>query len=227
MKYSVNFDIELKKNPYGGLYIALEGIDGSGKTTQVEKLAEYFEKQGKRVFKTHEPRRDGVMGEIVDQILKGEVEIPPVALQYLFAAQRAVHLEEKIISELESGSIVISDRCFWSSIPYGLLDRFDSPAGGENGDRLLAALSVLSIYHEFIAPNYTVYLDVSSDIAGQRLSHKDKSEIYEKAEKLEKIHNGYEFLFEKFDGVFTRINGNQEVEKVTQDIIQNLPGKSS
>jgi signal recognition particle GTPase len=39
MKYNINFDIELKKNPYRGTYIALEGIDGSGKTTQVEKLA--------------------------------------------------------------------------------------------------------------------------------------------------------------------------------------------
>jgi dTMP kinase len=226
MKYNVNFDIELFKNPHKGLYIALEGIDGSGKTTQVEKLAEYFEKQGRKVFKTHEPRRDGVMGGIVDGILQGEIDLPPVALQYLFAAQRAVHLEEKIIPELKSGNVVISDRCFWSSIPYGLLDRFET-SHDENGDRLLAALSVLSMYHEFIAPDYTVYLDVTAKIAGERLTHKEKAEIYEKAEKLEKIHNGYEFLFEKFEGVFTRINGDQDMEKVMQDIIQNLPEKSS
>ena len=55
MKYHIEFDLDFKRNPYKGLYIAIEGIDGSGKTTQVGKLAEYFEKQGREVLKTHEP----------------------------------------------------------------------------------------------------------------------------------------------------------------------------
>ena len=86
MKYPVNFEIELKKNAYDGLYIALEGIDGSGKTTQVEHLAEYFRKQGREVVTTREPRKVGFIGDLVHKVLLGEVKLPATSLQYLFSA---------------------------------------------------------------------------------------------------------------------------------------------
>lgn len=227
MKYNVNFEIELKKNPYTGLYIALEGIDGSGKTTQVEKLAKHFEKEGREVVKTHEPRRDGVMGELVTSVLTGKAEIPPVAIQYLFAAQRAVFLEEVIYPALEQGKIVITDRCFWSSIPYGLFDRFEF-SKDENGERLLAALSVLSMYHEFLAPDFAFFLDTSVETAGKRLDQLGKkAEIYEKSEKLEKIRNGYAFLFEKFPNELIKIDGELPPEKVLQSILDNVNSKTS
>lgn len=226
MVYKVNFDIELKKNPYKGLYIAIEGIDGSGKTTQVEKLAEHFKKLGREVVKTHEPRRDGVIGKLVSDVLTKQTSIPKTAIQYLFAAQRATFLEELIIPALERGAVVVSDRCFWSAVPYGLLDKFESEHE-ESADQLLAALSILSMYHEFIAPDYTVYLDVSASIAGERISQKGDAELYEVEEKIQKIRDGYEFLLDKFDGEFSRISGSREVEKVTADIIKSLPEKSS
>lgn len=225
MTYSVNFDIELKKNPYSGLYIALEGIDGSGKTTQVELLAKEFEKLGKTVIRTHEPRRDGVIGELVKNVLKEEVAIPEIAVQYLFAAQRAVHLEEVIIPGLQSGAVIISDRCFWSSIPYGMLDRFES-GRQENPDQMLSALSILSMYHEFISPDISVLLDVTVETASKRLGELGrKAELYEKAEKLNKIKNGYDFLMEKFPDALTKINGDKDVTEVTSEILSVLPKK--
>lgn len=226
-KYSVNFDIELKENSSKGLYIALEGIDGSGKTTQVDLLVEYFKKEGREVVRTHEPRRDGVIGELVDQVLKGDVVIPDVSIQYLFAAQRAVFMEELIIPALERGAVVITDRCFWSSIPYGLLDRFES-SKDENGDRLLAALSVLSMYHEFIKPDFTFVLDINVETAGKRLDQLGKkAEIYEKVEKLSKIKNGYEFLFKKFPETLTWIDGEQSSEEVLKEILSAINKKAS
>ncbi len=222
MTYDVSFSIDLKKNPYDGLYIALEGIDGSGKTTQVEKLTEHFQKQGKTVVKTHEPRRDGVMGELVANILKQEKEIPEVAIQYLFAAQRAVHLEDIVEPSLKKGDVVISDRSFWSSIPYGLLDRFES-SKSENPDILLASLSILSMYHEFIAPDVAVVLDVSVETAGQRLSQMNrKAELYEKKEKLLKIKEGYEYLLNKFSDALTKIDAEKDVENVTASILAQI-----
>ncbi len=225
MKYSVNFEIELQGNTLGGLYIALEGIDGSGKTTQAEKLKEYFEEKGKTVFLTHEPRRDGVIGPLIHDILQADTKVPDVAIQYLFAAQRAVHVEEMIIPALKKGEVVISDRCLWSSIPYGLLDRFDSSE--ETSERLQASLSVLSMYHEFIVPDATFFLDVSVETAGKRLiAMSRKAEIYEKPEKLQKIKNGYDFLLNKFPQVLTKVHAERHIDEVTKEIVsltENLP----
>jgi len=222
MQYNVNFDIELKKNSYPGTYIALEGIDGSGKTTQVDMLERYFKEQGKEVVRTHEPRRDGVMGGLVDEILTGKSKIPSVALQYLFAAQRATFMEEMVMPALTRGAIVITDRCFWSSVPYGLLDKYESEKE-ENPDQLLAALSILSMYHEFISPDITFVLDVSIDTAGDRLAGKGKAaEIYEKREKLERLKEGYAFLFEKFPDELVKIDAEKTPEDVEKDILEEL-----
>ena len=222
MKYHVEFDVDLKKNPYKGLYIALEGIDGSGKTTQVEKLAQHFEKLGREVVRTHEPRRDGLIGGLVQSVLNEKAKIPEVAIQYLFAAQRAVHLEELVIPSLKRGAIIITDRCFWSSIPYGLLDRFES-GKDENADQLLASLSILSMYHEFIVPDMSFVLDVSAETAGERLTHKNKhAELYEKKEKLMKVKNGYSFLLSRFPDYLTMVNAEKSVETVTKEIISKI-----
>lgn len=224
MKYPVKFNIELLKNPYKGFYIALEGIDGSGKTTQAEKLKEYFEKNGRKVFLTHEPRRDGVMGSLVNDILKSKKKIPDVAIQYLFAAQRAIHLQEMVIPSLKKGEVVISDRSFWSSIPYGLFDRFDSSQAAAN--RLLAALSILSMYHQFIAPDLSFFLDVNVNTSTKRLrTLKRKAELYEKAEKLERIKNGYDFLLSNFSKDLIRINAERHIDEVTDEIVLLLEKK--
>lgn len=221
MEYHVEFDIDLKKNPYKGIYIALEGLDGSGKTTQVDELTKHFEKLGRRVIRTHEPRRDGVMGRLVQDVLKQNTKITEVAIQYLFAAQRAVHLEELVIPALKKGAVVITDRCFWSSIPYGLLDRFES-GKKENADQLLASLSVLSMYHEFIVPDFSFVLDVSVETAGKRLAQKSAAELYEKKEKLTKIKKGYKFLLSKFSDSLIAIDAENPVDAVTAQILSHI-----
>lgn len=221
MLYHVEFDIDLKKNPYKGIYIALEGLDGSGKTTQVDELIKHFEKLGHEVVRTHEPRRDGVMGKLVQDVLKENAKITEVAIQYLFAAQRAVHLEELVIPALKRGAVVITDRCFWSSIPYGLLDRFES-GKDENADQLLASLSVLSMYHEFIVPDISFVLDVSVKTAGIRLAQKNEAEHYEKKEKLTKIKKGYKFLLSRFSDSLISVDAEKSIESVTKKILAHI-----
>ena len=120
MKYHVEFDLDFKRNPYKGLYIAIEGIDGSGKTTQVEKISRYFEKKGKQVVTTGEPRKNkGIVGKLIQDILLSKVKVPSIAFQYLMSAERAIHHEELILPSLKAGKAVVTDRCFWSAIPYG------------------------------------------------------------------------------------------------------------
>ena len=223
MRYHIEFDIELRKNPYKGTYIALEGIDGSGKTTQAEKLAEHFKKKGKEVVLTREPRKEGIIGDIVQKVLTGKIKMSSVALQYLFATDRVLHHEEVIIPALKQGEIVISDRCFWSAIVYGILDRTKGKYDYKSADFLLIAHSVLSMYHQFIVPDYTFYLKVSLATSVARIAKKDDvKEIYEDREKLRRVIEGYDWLSKKFKNEITVVDGEGEVGKVTRDIVDRI-----
>lgn len=228
MKHPVSFNLDLKRNPYKGLYIAIEGLDGSGKTTQVEKIARYFEKQGRGVVRTGEPRKKaGVVGKLIQDILLSKVQVPPIAFQYLMSAERAIHHEELIIPSLKAGKVVISDRCFWSAIPYGILDRMkdvkEEQYNYQMGDVILVAQSILSMYHQFTLPDFTFYLSVSPNTAFKRIGKKTRAkELYEKKDKLEKIKLGYDWLAKKFAKEITVVDGEKSAEDVTENIIKLL-----
>src|SRR5438034_352106 len=116
--YTVSFDIDFKRNTYPGLFIALEGIDGSGKTTQARRITSLLEQQGKNVFLTHNPT-DGIIGKMLRKILNGELKLSPVSFQYLYSADRQLQQEE-ILQHLEREETVITDRYFWSAVAYGI-----------------------------------------------------------------------------------------------------------
>ena len=221
MKYHIEFDLELRKNPYKGTYIALEGIDGSGKTTQADLLTKYFEGKGKEVVRTREPRKEGIIGDLIHEVLKGEKKIPNKALQYLFSTDRVIHHEEIILPALKEGKIIISDRSFWSAVVYGILDR-SKDYDYDVANQLLIAQSILSMYHQFIVPDFTFYLHISLDEAMKRIKQKHETntkEIYEEREKIEEVGKGYDWLLEKFKEEIIYIDGAKEIEDVTNQMI--------
>lgn len=221
MKIQINAELELKKNPYEGLYIAFEGIDGAGKTTQLENLVQYLERKGKAFIVTSEPRKAGSeVGILIHKILRGEVVLPPSSLQYLYTAERIANHEEVIDPSLEKGKIVLSHRSVWSNLPYGMMDKgildFES-----NDARIIdVAQGLLSLYHQFIIPDVTFYLRISADTAMARLSsrHIEDHEMYEKKEKLEKIARGYEWQVNKYGELFTAIDGEKNEDQVFEQI---------
>jgi dTMP kinase len=107
----------------GGLFIALEGIDGSGTTTQLGRLAARLGSQGRRVHATREPS-EGPVGRLLREILLGGHRGPdgaPVdglAMALLFAADRRDHLRREIEPALAAGMDVITDRYLLSSLAY-------------------------------------------------------------------------------------------------------------
>lgn len=223
LKHKVSFELELLKNKLKGLYIALEGIDGCGKTTQVEKLAEYFKSQGKEVVVTREPRKEGLIGDLAHKILLGEVKVPSVSLQYLFSADRSIHHEELVLPSLKKGKVVISDRCFWSAIVYGILDRTGGKYDKSDADLLLISQSILSMYHQFTVPDYTFYLKISLEESMRRLKQKkDGKEIYETRDKISKVLSGYGYLQDRFKDEITIVNGEGKVDEVTGRMIELL-----
>ena len=228
MRISVSFNETLRQNPYKGKYIAIEGIDGSGKSTQLHLLKAYFEKKGQEVELTSEPRNEIITGELIRKILSSEIKIPPNAWQYLYSADRVINHEQFIEPALKNGKTVISHRSFWSVLPYGIMDRTGNNYDYSIANSLLVSQGILSYYHQFITPDMTIFLQLSVAEAMKRLSLMEKQkDVYEKKEKLEKIAKGYEWLLEQFPKEFVVINSEQEVEKVTSDIIERIKKQES
>lgn len=215
MKYNVNFDIEFKKNPYPGKLIAIEGIDGSGKTTQARLLCQRLGEQGIPAYCTKEPT-DLPTGKLIRQVLAGDREMTSVGLQYLFAADRAEH-QQIFASHLEDGEVVITDRYFWSSVAYAIADMKTVD------DYYLTVFSLLSFYNRFLIPDLTFYLKVEPKVGTHRIDEMGKRrEIYDHMEKLRKVQKGYAFLLEKFPEKFVMINAEESIEKVTEQIFSKL-----
>lgn len=220
MNYHVSFELDFCRNSYPGKFIVVEGIDGSGKTTQAKLLVNKLKILGKKVFLTKEPT-DGVVGQLIKKIISKEIQVPKTSIQYLFAADRVIHLEEVIIPKLKEGITVVSDRYFWSAVAYGLADQEEIG----DGERLLVAQSILSFYHQFLLPDYTFYLEVSVETALTRISNrhgKGAREYYEEKEKLKKIVQGYKYMIDKFPKEITIIGGEKPVEEVAEKILSNL-----
>lgn len=104
-----------------GIFIVLEGPDGSGQSTQTELLARWFKKNNRRVFVTKEPT-NSLIGGIIRSILKKEWQVDMKTLQLLFAADRAYHLRAEIEPFLKKGIDVISDRYILSTLAFGSLE---------------------------------------------------------------------------------------------------------
>ena len=227
MQYHIQLDIDFKRNPYKGTYIAVEGIDGSGKTEQSKKLEEYFSSQKEKVVLVTEPRKDSsTFHDLIHKILLGEISLSPIALQYLFSADRVQNHIENVIPALKAGKIVISHRAFWSIVPYALSD-LDPKVYTNTAQFLFVANSVLSMYHQFILPDITFYLDVPADEAMQRLKKRTnkQKEFYEKEEKLRKHIIGYQWELKTFPKEFTIVDGKQDPEEVMHQILKKMQAK--
>ncbi len=216
MKYHVEFDLDFKRNKYPGKFVVLEGIEASGKTTQVARLG----KRLKGAILTKNPT-DGEIGSFIRrEVLGGKTKIPPVAYQYLFAADREIQ-QAQIIELLKKGKTVISDRYFWSSVAYGIADRQDLDySDWENVS--LTALSALSMYHQFLLPDLTVYLDITLSESLRRIKGSSKhTEIYDNHKMNIKIKRGYDWLIEKFPKEFVIVDGDgkRSEEEITEEIL--------
>jgi len=223
MKYSFSHHSSFRKHSGKGLYMAFEGVDGSGKSTQVEKVAEFLENRGKKVTITSEPMAEGPIQQVIRDVLFSKVKIPSRAYQALYSADRAVNHAAIIEPALEKGGVVLTHRSNWSTIPHGVVDIGDEDDFEAKGWPIAVAQGLLSGFHEFIMPDHTFYLRVSAKTAAERLSGMSKTkDSYEKIEKLRKIVNGYEYEIEKFPEEFIVIDGEQDEEKVTHEIVAKL-----
>ena len=159
-----------------GLWITLEGGDGSGKTTQAALLAEWLGAQGRTVLHTREPGGSEVGVLIRNIVLHHRGEVAPRAEALLYAADRAHHVATVVRPALQRGEVVIQDRYLDSSVAY------------QGAGRVLDATEVrdLSLWAtEGALPDVTVLLDIDPSEARRRLDADDKPFDRLEAEKEE------------------------------------------
>lgn len=195
---------------YDGILIAIDGIDGAGKTTQVDLLKAAFEHAGETVVVSKEPT-DGQWGQkLRDSALKGR--LPFDEELDLFIRDRQDHLANKVIPALQAGNIVILDRYFYSTIAYqGIL-----VANHETiVDRIRANV---------LEPDAAFLLDLPADLAVHRVTARDgKPNLFEKLEDLAKAGEVFRAVAEG-DSVLQRLDAMMSVQLLHNEIIQQLVG---
>jgi dTMP kinase len=148
----------LARNKARGVFICLEGSDGSGKGTQAQLLADWLRSAGMDMVLTKEPT-GGPIGVLLREIIRGNTEVPPLAEAMLFAADRSYHLEREILPALRAGKIVVCDRYIHSSLAY-------QPARG------VPEQAVRELNRHFPKPDLAILLDVSTEVAAKRAEGK-------------------------------------------------------
>jgi dTMP kinase len=191
-------------------FIAIEGIDGAGLTTQASRLAEWLGKKGKQVLVTKEPT-NGAVGGLIRAAVSKEWHVSAQALQLLFAADRAQHLARQIEPSLKAGKAVICDRYVLSSLAYGSLD--------------VPMAWLKQINEPFRKPDFTVILDAHPKIAIERLkANRNKMELYESESMLQQVRQNYMGLKGFFRDTVV-VDANKTPEEVAAEIQKVLAKK--
>ncbi len=185
-------------------FIVVEGLDGTGKTTQIKILAKYLEDKGERVEITAEPTSHPT-GKLIRRILSGEVKVTPWSLAALFLSDRIVHntnSEDGIEKMMAEGKTVISDRYYYSTFAYQ----------GHETD-LNWAMKMHADCPEIRRPDLVLFLTMSPEKCVERIraNRPDEAiEIYENVESLTKISR-------KFDAVFHELKDSENIVYIDAD----------
>jgi dTMP kinase len=162
-----------------GLFITLEGGDGSGKTTQAALLEEWLGGQGRSVVRTREPGGTDLGLELRQIVLHRRGHIAPRAEALLYAADRAHHVETLVRPALDRGEVVLQDRYVDSSVAY-------QGAGRVLGGDEVRELSTWAT--DGLTPDLTVLLDLDPRVGRSRLDAAEKS--YDRLESEAEAFHG-------------------------------------
>ena len=201
------------------LFIAFEGIDGSGKSTQVKLLSEALKKEGHKVYSTFEPTSSPI-GAMIRNIFTGRLVMSHETIAGLFVADRLDHLQNEvdgILKKLEEGYTVICDRSCFSSYAY--------QGAHVPMDWVIAANSLSA---KLLRPDVNIYIDMLPEVSMERIAKgRNSTELYETLDNLKAVKSKYEEAMEllKNEEKIARVNGNRSMEEVSveiREIISNL-----
>lgn len=201
----------------GSFFLSLEGIEGSGKSTQIKEIENFVQKKGLRVVTLREPGGTAFGEKLREAILNSNVPLHPLAECHLFLASRAQLLKEKILPFLlEPNSVVILDRYIDSTLAY------------QGKARKLGYETILTLHQHDplnLLPHRTYFLDIGLETSMERQRARGNAKDYfesQKAEFYQNLLDGYRELATVFPERILKINAERSVGEVTEQIIADL-----
>jgi dTMP kinase len=189
-----------------GVFIVIEGLDGSGKTTQATLLANKLEKDYK-VLLTAEPSCGKIGSFVREGCLYEDKRLPTEAEALIFAADRIEHMYKEIKPALDEGKIVICDRYIYSSLAY-------------QGSAGLSLEWIKTINARALQPDFSIFIDVPSELAFKRLQR--KKSVMETLVTQQKVREVYLKFVETGDLI--RIDGDKPKDLVAEELFATVLG---
>lgn len=201
------------ETPEKGLFVVLEGIDGSGKTAVSKEVVKRLGSLDIPAWFTFEPS-DHPVGSLLRSILNGKVETTAHTHALLFAADREEHLREQVLPRVESGHVVVCDRYVYASMAY-------QGAKDVNMDTIWEMNTTLP---HFTVPDITILLDIPPDISLKRTHHREITDIFETPEYLTRVRDNYLSMVGKHGIIVVDACPDMEtvVDQVTKIILEKL-----
>lgn len=195
-----------------GVFITLEGGEGSGKTTILKGIIEFLSDKYE-VFSTREPGGSRIAEQIREVILNTEnTDMDELTEALLYAASRSQHLKEKVLPNLKEGKVVICDRFLDSSLAY---------QGYARGIGIEKVLKVNEFAVDNCMPDLTIYIDLDPNIGLSRIKQ-NRRELnrldMEKIQFHQKVREGYLIVAEMFPERIVTIDGDRTVEEILDEV---------
>jgi len=188
-----------------GIFICIEGLDGSGKSTQAKILTKKLSKTYNALY-TAEPSQ-GKIGMFIRKRLYEKTRLPTVVEALLFAADRIEHVQNLVAPALSEGKVVVSDRYVYSSLAY-------------QGSAGLSLEWIEAINANALKPDLCIFIDVEPKIVLDRL--KRKRSVMENLQTQEKVREIYLKYVEK--GELVKVDGGKSKREVTEALYAVVTG---
>jgi dTMP kinase len=198
------------------LFIALEGIDGSGKSTQAQLLAEGLRAAGHKVYLTFEPT-DNPIGRMIREIFRGSMQADHRVIAGLFVADRLHHIlhpTEGLLQKLAEGYTVVTDRYLFSSYAYqGVHVPLDW------------VIQANSLSASLLRADLHIYIDVPPEESLKRIAaNRTELELYETLDNLQQVAAKYQEAFGLLGDYeeICMIDGNRPADQVAADVLATV-----
>jgi len=197
-----------------GIFVTLEGPDGSGKSTQIEYLKEYFQNHGIQCVFTREPGGTDIGEKLRDIILdKDNNEMSDMTEALLYAASRAQHVSELIKPSLDAGKAVICDRYVDSSIAYQ-----------GYGRGLGESVQKINEYAIFgCMPDITFLIEIDPKVGKHRIKAGEQDRLErEKLQFHDRVYEGYKEMAKLHPERIVPVDGTGSREQIREEIARHL-----